>query len=516
MPASRALVLRLVAIGLAAGAPALAEAAGRPGGEPRRHHFGDAARASVALAFEEPEAPGAPCFLELELLAGNRVEVRAATPAPTRATCRRTEAGWEISGTSRLEGREIAFRASVRPDASALEWTSPRSVTLRDGSVHALAGRFPKLGEAARAAAARASFEAVDRELNAVYRRLVAALPPEAVAALRADQRRWLRYRDFTLLDGDDAAAVGPGTAPHQRRQGLRTLERLRYLGALLDPPRTALGETLYADGRGGTIAVRRLGDALAFTVRADIPGFDLPNVPRDVPLRLSGVARPSGPLVWEALPDAMTVSDRTWPPERLRLSLGADGRFRVEAAGSEAGPLARVLTGDYAPLRRLAPADSPLRALIADLPAQAFDETTDGLEGTERQALLTLGAGGSFAIGAESPDRLFLRFPGGRVKASLFPGADDSAVLAVEQVNGRNLSVQLWRQAACGAPFVAWKEGLAARGNAVVHLDDSGKVRLTRSGSGSGSASAGAQVLTWDGFGFVPERADSAALAGK
>lgn len=516
MPASRALVLRLVAIGLAFGAPALGEAAGRPGGEPPRHHFGDAARPSVALTFEEPERPGAPCFLELELLAGNRVETRAATPTPTRASCRRTEAGWEITGTSRLEGRELAFRASVRPDGSALDWTSPRFVTLRDGSVHALAGRYPRLGEPARAAAARAAFEAVDRELNAAYRRLVAARPPEAVAALRADQRRWLKYRDLTLLDGDDAASAGPGTATHLRQQGLRTLERTRYLGALLDPPGAALGETLYSDGRGGTIAVRRLGEALAFTVRADIPGFDLPNVPRGVPLRLGGVARPSGPLDWEALREAMAVSDKTWAPERFRLSLGADGRLRVGTAGSEAGLLARVLTGEYAPLRRLAPADAPLRALIADLPAQAFDDTTDGLEGAERQALLVTGSGGSFTIGGETPDRLLLRFPGGHVRVVRFAGADGSAVLVVEQVNGRNLSVQLWRQAAWGEPFVAWTEGLAARGRGVLHLDDSGALRRTRPGSGSGRASDESHVLAWDGFGFVDEGADAASPAGK
>lgn len=516
MPASRALVLRLVAIGLVTGGPALAREAGSPGGEPPRHHFGDATRPEIALSFEEPEAAGAPCFLDLELLAANRVETRAATPTPTRVSCRRTEAGWEISGTSRLEGRALAFRASVRPDGSALEWASPKSVTLRDGSALPLAGRYPRLGEAARAAAARTAFEAADRELNAVYRRLVAARPPEAVAALRADQRRWLKYRDFTLVDGDDAASVGPGTASHLRQQGLRTLERVRYLGSLLDPPRTALGETLYSDGRGGTIALRRLGNSLAFAVQVGVPGFDVPGVPRDVPVRLTGVARPSDPLAWEALPEAMAVADGTWAPERLPLSLGADGRLRVEAAGKEAGLLARVLAGDYAPLRRLAPAESPLRALVADLPAEAFDETTDGLEGAERQALLTTGSGGSFTIGAESADQLYLRFPGGHVRVAFFPGADGGAVLAVEQVNGRNLSLQLWRQAAWGAPFVAWKEGLAARGDAAAHLDDSGRIRLTRSGGGGGAAADDARVLSWDGFGFAAERVDGTSRPGK
>jgi len=516
MSASRALVLRLVAIGLAAGAPAPSRGAESPGGEPPRHHFGDAARPSLALAFEEPETSAAPCFLDLELLAGNGIEVRAATPAPTRATCRRTDTGWEVSGTSRVDGRELAFRASVRPDGSALEWTSPRTVTLRDGSVLALAGRYPKLGEPARAAIARASFEAADRELNSVYRRLVAARPPEVVAALRADQRRWLKYRDFTLLDGDDVETAGPGTAAHLRQQGRRTLERVRYLAALLDPPRTALGETLYSDGRSGTIAVRRVGDALAFTVRVGIPGFDLPNVPRDVSLRLSGIARPSGSLAWEALPEAMASSDRTWAPERLRLSLGASGRLRVGADGKEAGLLARVLTGEYAPVRRLAPVESPLRALVSDLPGPAFDDTTDGLAGAERQALLTTGSSGSFTIGAESPDQLLLRFPGGHVRIARFPGADGSAVLAVEQVNGRNLSVQLWRQAAWGEPFAAWPEGLAAGGGGVLHLDDSGTIRLTRPGRGSGAGPADSRILAWDGFGFVPASADAASRAGK
>lgn len=516
MSASRALVLRLVAIGLAAGAPALARAAGSPGGEPARHHFGDASRPFVSVVFEVPERPGAPCFLELEVLAGNRIETRAATPTPTRATCRRTDAGWEVSGSSRLEGREIAFRASVRPDGSALEWTSPRSVTLRDGSVHALAGRYPGLGEAARAAAAREAFEAADRELNAVYRRLVAARPPEVVAALRAGQRRWLKYRDFTLFDGDDAASVGPGTATYLRQQGLRTLERVRYLGALLDPPRTVLGETLYSDGLGGTIAVRRLGDALAFTASVGIPGFDVPSVPRDVPLRLSGVARPSGSLAWEALPGAMAVSEKTWAPERLRLAFGADGRLRVGAGAGEAGPLARVLNAEYAPLCRLTPADAPLRALVSDLPAEAFDDTTDGLEGAERQTLLTTGSGGSFTIGAESPDQLFLRFPGGHVRVALFAGADGGAVLAVEQVNGRNLSVQLWRQAAAGERLVSWTEGLAARGRGVLHLDDSGTMWRTRPASGGGAASDGTQALIWDGYGFVAERGDATSRPGE
>jgi uncharacterized protein YecT (DUF1311 family) len=515
MPASRALVLRLVTIGLAAGAPALARGAESPGGEPRTHRFGDPAKPSVALTFEEPGTPGAPCFLGLELLAGNGIEVRAATPTPTRATCRRTDSGWEVSGTSRLDGRELAFRASVRADGSVLEWTSPRTVPLRDGSVHVLAGRYAGHGEPERAAAARASFEAADRELNAVYRRLVAARPPAVVAALRADQRRWLKYRDFTLHDGDDSAFVGPGTSAHLRQQALRTLERLRYLGALLDPPRAAFGETLYSDGLSGTIAVRRLGDAVAFAVRAGIPGFDLPGVPRGVPLRVSGVARPAGPSAWEAPPESMTVAERTWAAERLRLSLGADGRLRVAAAGGEAGLLARVLTGEYAPLRRLAPADSPLRALTSDLPARAFDDTTDGLAGAERQALLGTGAGGSFRIGAESSDRLFLRFPGGHVGIALFVGADGSVVLAVEQVNGRNLSLRLWRQTAWGEPFVAWTEGLPTLpANTVPHLDDSGTIRLARSGVGRGADSDAPHFLSWDGFGFAVERAGTAGRA--
>ncbi len=533
MSRPRVPLVSLAAIGFAGNALVLAQTAGRPTGEPPTHHFGDATRPRIVLAIEEPEMPGEPCALELMVLAGNGIETQAATwtPAPP-ATCRRTAAGYDISGRSRLEGRELHYRARASSDWRVLEWVSPEAVTLRNGSVHALAGRYSRLGESMRIASARASFEAVDRELNAVYRRLVAARPPEFVSALRADQRRWLKYRDFTLFDGDDAEAVGPGTSAHLREQGRRTLARVRFLTSLLDPPRTDAGETLFADGRSGTVAVRRIGDAIAFSAVVELPSLNAPNAPGGLPLRLSGVASPARPLAWEAPPEAMAVSDRAWTPERLQLSLDPDGRLRIGAAGQQAGLLARVLTGEYAPQRRLTPAEAPLRSLVRELPPHAFDDTTDGLEGDERQALLLTGSGGSFTIGTESPDDLALRFPGGHVTIARLPGADGSVVLAVEQANGRNLSVQLWRQTADRGPFVPWKDALpaipagaffasgsdarsasvAARGRPVTHIDDSGTLRQTLQGHEGGADPDYAWLLAWDGFGFVAERIGQAS----
>lgn len=528
MPATRAPLVLLAAFGLAGSVPAPAEAAGNQNGEPRTHHFGDAARPLVALAFEELETPGGPCHLELVVSAANGIETQAATstPAPP-ATCRRTAAGQDVTGRSRLEGRELPYRARLGSDGRVLDWISPESVTLRNGSVHVLAGRYTRLDEPTRVASARASFDAVDRELNAVYRRLLAARPPELVSALRADQRRWLKYRDFTLFDGDDAEAVGPGTSAHLREQGRRTLARVRFLTSLLDPPRTDVGETLFSDGRSGTVAVRRIGDALAFSAVVEVPRLNAPGAPGDVPCRLSGVARPSGPLAWEAHPEAMAVSDKTWTPERLLLSLDGDGRLRIAAAGPQAGMLARVLAGEYAPLRRLTPAEAPLRSLVQELPAQAFDDTTDGLQGAERQSLLVTGSGGSFRIGTETPDHLYLRYPGGHVRIARFPGADGGAVLAVEQANGRNLSVQLWRQTAAREPLVPWEDALpaipagdffasgadkegawaTAKGRPVTLLDDSGALRQSLQAHEGGAEPDYAFVLAWDGFGFVAER---------
>ena len=152
--------LRVAALGVISGGLALASAAAaRPSGEPPAHVFGATPRPRVSVTVEPPETPGGPCYLSLVVLAGNAIETQAATSDQgPPATCRPTPHGHEVVGTSRIEGREIRYRATVSLDWRAMAWTQPAAVTLRDGSAFQLAGRYEKQTEPARLALAKAAF----------------------------------------------------------------------------------------------------------------------------------------------------------------------------------------------------------------------------------------------------------------------------------------------------------------------------------------------------------------------
>lgn len=60
--------------------------------------------------------------------------------------------------------------------------------------------RRPELdgpSQGAMNAQAQARYRIADRELNAVYRKLLAAASPNGQARLRAAQRAWIRFRDL-------------------------------------------------------------------------------------------------------------------------------------------------------------------------------------------------------------------------------------------------------------------------------------------------------------------------------
>ncbi|MDO8834759.1 MAG: hypothetical protein Q7V01_04150, partial [Vicinamibacterales bacterium] len=107
--------LRVAALGVLGGVMALAPAAAaRSSGEPPAHVFGATSRPRVSITVEPPEKPGGRCYLTVAVLARNGVETQAATSdLGPPATCRPTPSGHEVVGTSRIEGREIRYRATV-------------------------------------------------------------------------------------------------------------------------------------------------------------------------------------------------------------------------------------------------------------------------------------------------------------------------------------------------------------------------------------------------------------------
>ena len=496
-----------------------------------KHFYGSKSRPQIEIGIEESE--GSPTYLILEVLENNGVRMRAASQLPKPAGDRKTKAGIELAGTNRLHGREFRYRANLSRDRSTLEVLEPKSVLLADGTKLELAGRYGDLSEKTRAAAAKAAFDTVDKELNAAYGKLVATLDPAGQEKLRAEQRRWLKYRDFTIHDGDGASIIGPGTAPHFRQQGRRTLERIELLKALAaKPPQAESANCLYSDGRGGTFAVGRVDDAVFLAAMVCQPNLNSADASGDTPCGLSALARPAGENTWVAKPGDMVTTEGGLTAEPLRLVLDPTGVLRVGAAGesASAGLLARVVSGSYHRLRAPAPAEEPLRSLLCQLPETAFEETTEGLSSAEKKSLALTGTGGTFKIEKEGQDDLVLRHHDGTVKLLRLKGDDGAAVVAVEQTNGRNLFLQAWRKDRADAPFTLWENALpkppvedffaSPLGDDAAKVRDQSRYRFYfEEGPGlCATLEVGVETpqpdyyfaLAWDGYGFAAEQVEN------
>lgn len=499
------------------------------------HYYGSESQPQLEIKSEESE--GSPPFLQIEVLDGSGVGTRAITRLPKPDDSRKAKTGLELAGTNRLQGREFRYRAIVSRDRTTLEVLEPKTILLADGTELELAGRYDDLSEKTRALSAKAAFDPIDKELNVVYGKLTATLDPAGQQELRTEQRRWLKYRDFTIYDGDDSNLIGPGTAPHFRQQGRRTLERIEFLKALLaGPAQPEAGHTLYSDGRGGSFAVGRVDAAVFFAAMIDYPKLNSADASSDLPCGLSGLARAAGENSWFAKAEDMVATERSWTGEPLRLVFDPAGKLRVGAAGAitTAGALARVVGGSYHRLRALVPAEEPLRSLLWQLPATAFQETTEGLTTAEKKALALTGEGGTFKIEKETPDQLVLRHHDGTVELRRLKGDDGAAVMAVEQTNGpRNHTMQLWRKASAGTPFTLWENVLPKPPVETFFAEDLGAdaakikensryVILFEKGAGlhvhldvmlKTPQPDYSYTLEWDGFGFAAERNASIIL---
>ena len=356
-----------------------------------KRYYGSKSRPQVEIEIEESD--GGPACLILNLLDDNGIGTRATARLQRADDSPKVVGELGLAGTSRIQGRQFRYRVKLSSDRSTLKVSEPKSVLLLDGSKLELAGRYRDLSEEARYSVAKGTFEAVDKELNAVYRKLIATLVPAGLEKLRAEQRRWLKYRDFTIYGGDNANIVGPGTAPHFRQQGRRTIDRIEFLRALLvgSPRADAADNTFYSDGRGGSIAVRRVGDTVLFVVLVPFPNLNSADASGVIPFGLSGLARSASGDAWLAEPGNLVATVGSWTLEPLRLTFDPANGLRVDAAGdsASAGLLARVVGGSYHRLRALKPAEEPLRSLLLQLPEKAFEETTEGLSLEEKKSLV-------------------------------------------------------------------------------------------------------------------------------
>jgi hypothetical protein len=96
------------------------------------HFYGSTLRPHLEIRIEEGD--GGPAYLSVDVMANNGVATRATSQMARPANDRKSKAGIELAGTTRLHGREFLYRANLSHDRSTLEVLEPKSVLLVDGT----------------------------------------------------------------------------------------------------------------------------------------------------------------------------------------------------------------------------------------------------------------------------------------------------------------------------------------------------------------------------------------------
>jgi len=353
-----------------------------------------------------------------------------------------------------VRGTAVKVRVLFEKDDTALLWRQPSQLKAVDGASVEIAGRHLRLNEASRRAAAERHFALADKDLNNVYLRLRRAMPSEDFAELRLNQRKWLKYRDRFIADGDDSEINGPGSIPFRQAQTARTLERTDFLLALErtpkdDPPLAGR----YSDGIDWELRlgeIPQVGDHLLFVLQYSLSqrrGLEWP-----LPVIVSGCgSRNEDGRSWAL--DGKEVNEISSDiEEALSLTPAADLRSLMMSGSN--------LPSFGIRLRRVAdvgPADEPMRAVLMRLPAAVFDETTEGLSEAGKTELALTGASGPFRLEEPATDFLRILYRDGQVDFCRFQGADGGAVIAVATANLRARGFGLWRISAADKTPQSW-----------------------------------------------------------
>ncbi|MBN1938249.1 MAG: DUF1311 domain-containing protein [Candidatus Aminicenantes bacterium] len=348
---------------------------------------------------------------------------------------------YEEAGPARKSTAKV--RVLFEKDDSALQWLQPAQLKTADGASVKIAGRHSLLSEASRRAAAERHFTLADKGLNEVYRRLRANMTPGDFAELRLNQLSWLKYRDHFIADGDDWDINGPGSIPFRQAQTARTLERTDFLLALERPPK---GDPLlggrYSDGIDWELRLDEIpqdGDRLFFLLQYS-PSFRRgPEWP--LPAAVSGIGSPGEDGRSWNLAGKPVMKNAEESESGLILAPSADRRS-LTVSGTKPAPFNVKLYRTAEP----APAETPMRSLLLRLPAEIFDETTEGLDEAGKAGLARTGASGLFRLEEPAADFLRVWYPEGRVEIRRFPGSDGGAAIAVATANLRARAFGLWR----------------------------------------------------------------------
>lgn len=350
--------------------------------------------------------------------------------------------GW-LQGEGWAQGSPQSVR--IRPSSDgAIEWDAPARLSNAAGLSVTLSGTYTEVAAADRLATAKAHFADADRALNAAYRSLRESIAAEDFAEIRANQRRWLKFRDWFVADGDDAGINGPGTVPFIRLQTARTLDRVSFLQGLGKPRAQPELSGRYSDGMDREIRLRAIPtvDKHAFiALISELPGLHQGGIGE--PISISGRASPDEQARSWTASDGVSGNPIVAEDAELLIEPALDFEsLWLSSAASE------LFTDRLWFVAELQPATEPMRQILLMLPAQAFDHTTEGLSEKGKTPLLLAGYYEPFSLSESGLDFARLSYTEGQVDIRRFVMPKGDALIAVATRNVRALQFELWHLA--------------------------------------------------------------------
>lgn len=355
----------------------------------------------------------------------------------------RTTGDGEFAGSGLAEGRLVSVRVAVANDDSSLQWLQPAALPGSREHTVRVSGKYTALGAGDRLAATKEHFQAADKELNRAYNQLRERMATEDFVQLRANQRRWLKFRDWFVVDGDDFGINGPGTVPYIRLQTARTLDRAAFLEGLGEPRAEPVLSGVYSDGMDRELRLRAIptvDEHVFFTLSSALP--QIHDGQFDEPIVVAGVASPSEVAnVWKAT--AASVSRNPVVQENGELLIASALDFTsVDVNSAESV----VLSDRLYFVAELRPAAEPMREILLRLPSAILDHTTEGLSERAKTPLLLGGYYEPFRLSEHGVDHARLSYREGQVDVHRFALADGAALVAVATRNVRAHKFELWR----------------------------------------------------------------------
>lgn len=348
-----------------------------------------------------------------------------------------------LEGEGWARGAPERVRLRLGPASDSLQWLSPSHLRKGDGRSLAIARSFAVLDPAARLSKAREQFAQADTALNQAYAELRGILAAEDFAEVRANQRRWLKFRDWFVADGDDAGINGPGTVPHLRLQTERTLDRVRFLKGLGQPRSEPQLSGRYSDGMDRELRIRLIPTVdrhAFFSLIAEIPA--LHDGGGMQPISVAGRASPDAQArSWTASGDGVSANPVVTGDSELLIEPALD--FESIWLSSATAPF---FTDRLWFVGELQPATEPMREILLRLPASVFDHTTEGLSERSKTPLLLAGYYEPFTLTEAGLDYARLRYPDGQVDIRRYALANGNALIAIATRNVRALQFELWQ----------------------------------------------------------------------